>query len=226
MNRSHILDAVRAANRGRSASEPAGLRTTPSPDAPSAKLVDELASRLMTCGVIVERVRSPSDVPEAVLRYLTAARLPLSIRHGSDAMIVSLPWDKAAAIERRTGAATPDDQATLSRALSGISETGTLLLGSGADNPVTLAFLPELHMVVLDEAHVVASMESAFDLVQRASQTNAGLPALPRSVNLISGASRTGDIGGRLVMGAHGPRQLVVLLTGGANKNGTLSGAV
>jgi L-lactate dehydrogenase complex protein LldG len=161
-------------------------------------------------------------VPEAVLRYLTAARLPLSIRHGTDAMIAALPWHKASSIQRRTGAATPDDQATLSRAVSGIAETGTLLLGSGADNPVTLAFLPELHMVVLDEADVVASMERAFDLVQHASKTSAGTAPLPRTVNLISGASRTGDIGGRLVMGAHGPRQLVVLLTGGANKNGTL----
>lgn len=218
MTRSHILEAVRTANRGRSTSDSVpALPPVPFPTAPSAKLVDDLASRLMACGVIVERLRSPSDVPEAVLRYLTAARLPFSIRHGADAIIAALPWDKASAIQRRTGAASPDDLATLSRALSGIAETGTLLLGSGADNPVTLAFLPELHIVVLDEADVVASMDIAFDLVQITD----GPSRLPRTVNLISGASRTGDIGGRLVMGAHGPRQLVVLLMGGSNKNGT-----
>ena len=36
--------------------------------------------------------------------------------------------------------------------------------------------------------------------------------AMPRTVNLISGPSRTADIGGQLVMGAHGPRRLCVIL--------------
>ena len=174
MSRAHILEAVRASNRGRDISDPAQIRT-PDLAIHSAKLIDELSSRLTACGVIVERLPVPSEVPESVLRYLTAARLPLSIRHGTDAMIAALPWDKASPIQRRTGAATPDDQATVSRALNGIAETGTLLLGSGPDNPVTLAFLPELHIVVLDEADVVETMERAFEIVQHAQRRAAAV---------------------------------------------------
>ncbi len=37
---------------------------------------------------------------------------------------------------------------------------------------------------------------------------------MPRTLNLVTGASRTGDIGGRIVMGAHGPRRLAVFLLG------------
>ena len=37
---------------------------------------------------------------------------------------------------------------------------------------------------------------------------------MPRTLNLVTGASRTGDIGGRIVMGAHGPRRVAVFLLG------------
>ena len=82
---------------------------------------------------------------------------------------------------------------------------------------MTLAFLPELHIVVLGEENIVATMEEALASVGEPGDA----PRLPRTVNLISGASRTGDIGGRLVMGAHGPRQLVLLLVGEQKENGT-----
>jgi L-lactate dehydrogenase complex protein LldG len=39
-----------------------------------------------------------------------------------------------------------------------------------------------------------------------------GKGAMPRALNFISGASRTGDIGGRIVKGAHGPRSLCVIV--------------
>ncbi len=39
-----------------------------------------------------------------------------------------------------------------------------------------------------------------------------GRHAMPRSLNFISGPSRTGDIGGRIVLGAHGPRRLAVIV--------------
>ena len=169
-------------------------------------LVTEFSARLTSCGVCVEQLSSVAEIPAAVLRYLTAARLPLIVRHGSDPLLARLPWGDTAEIERRFGAAINGDQATVSHALYGIAETGTLLLVSGPDNPTTLNFMPELHIVAVEAAHVVATMDEALNALDPRH--------LPRSINLISGASRTGDIGGRLVMGAHGPRQLVVLITG------------
>lgn len=217
MSRQAILKAVRAANLTRRVAPPSIIaRQTPQPTTTHQQLEHEFTTRLQACGVIVERLETWSDVPAAVVRHVTAAHLPLMIRHGADPLITALPWNTAPELQRRLGAASPDDLATLSRALFGISETGTLLLGSGAGNPVTLAFLPELHIVVLGEENIAATMEDALAAVGEPSDA----PRLPRTVNLISGASRTGDIGGRLVMGAHGPRQLVVLLAGGDQENG------
>lgn len=213
MSRDTILKAVRAANSGRRAFEATPVSRLSSTTTDPASLTAAFVTRMTACGVIVEELPSPADIPEAVLRYVTAARLPLTLRHGSDAMIAALPWHKAPDLQRETGAATPETQAALSRALCGIAETGTLLLGSGAENPVTLAFLPDLHIVVLDSASIVETIDEGFCF----AEAETGAVRLPRTVNLISGASRTGDIGGRLVMGAHGPRQLVVLTV---TKNG------
>jgi L-lactate dehydrogenase complex protein LldG len=54
---------------------------------------------------------------------------------------------------------------------------------------------------------IVGALEDAHDILHRRFGTN-----FPRSVNFISGASRTGDIGGRIVHGAHGPRRLIVAI--------------
>jgi L-lactate dehydrogenase complex protein LldG len=118
-----------------------------------------------------------------------------------------LPWGDAG-LDAIAGAATPDDAVGLSQGLAGIAETGTVLLVSAPGNPTTLAFLPETHVVVLDRDAVVGTFEDAIAILR----ASCGGRGLPRTVNFISGASRTGDIGGRIVAGAHGPRRLVILL--------------
>ncbi|MEL6226223.1 MAG: LUD domain-containing protein, partial [Pseudomonadota bacterium] len=74
--------------------------------------------------------------------------------------------------------------------------------------PVTLNFLPETHIVVVDQNAIVGPYEEAFDRVR----TRFGDGKMPRTVNMVSGPSRTGDIGGRIVMGAHGPRRMMVVI--------------
>jgi L-lactate dehydrogenase complex protein LldG len=75
---------------------------------------------------------------------------------------------------------------------------------------VTLNFLPENQIVVIRARDIAGPYEDAFDRVRQLY----GKGTMPRTVNMISGPSRTGDIGGRLVMGAHGPRQLCVIIVG------------
>jgi L-lactate dehydrogenase complex protein LldG len=41
-----------------------------------------------------------------------------------------------------------------------------------------------------------------------------GIDALPRAINLITGPSRSADIEQKLVLGAHGPRRLHVVVVG------------
>ena len=158
----------------------------------------------------VDRVAQLSDLPQAIAAYLKDQNLPAEVRSAPDALLDSLPWDSAPLVTRSSGPARESDPVSLTRALAGIAETGTLMLRSGADGPTTLNFLPETNIVVLEASHVVASYEDSWDLLRSA----VGDGALPRTVNLITGPSRTGDIEQKIQLGAHGPRQLHILLVG------------
>ena len=133
--------------------------------------------------------------------------MPCRLRRGSDPFLAALPWSAIPQLVVDEGAAQDGDTVGLSRAVAGVAETGTLALASGADNPVTLGFVPDTHIVVLRADTIVGSYEAASALVRAAADG-----AMPRTLNLVTGASRTGDIGGKIVMGAHGPRRLAVIL--------------
>ena len=159
----------------------------------------------------VVTVASDGDVPAAISDFLRKTNLPQSIRTGSDPELASLDWGSAPTLEVKAGAADREDAVGVSRALAGVAETGTLMLASGPENPVTLNFLPETHIVVVRASEVVGAYEDGFDRVR----ARFGEGQMPRTVNMVSGPSRTGDIGGRIVLGAHGPRRLCVILIEG-----------
>jgi L-lactate dehydrogenase complex protein LldG len=147
-------------------------------------------------------------IPATVANYLRDKNLALRLRMGTDPVLAKLPWHKEPALERLSGAAAGTDDAGLSVARAGVSETGTLVLTSGPDNPVTINFLPETHIVVLAESDIVGAYEHAWTKIRG----HFGAGQMPRTVNFISGPSRTADIASKLVMGAHGPRRLCVIL--------------
>lgn len=155
-------------------------------------------------------VATMDAVPAAIATYLRDHNRPARIRMGTDARLASLPWDQASGLQRLVGRAEPLDEVSLSFAVAAAAETGTLVLASGPDNPVTLNYLPETHMVLLDADTLVGPYEQTFDIVR----TKLGVAVMPRTLNLISGPSRTSDIGGKTVMGAHGPRHLAVFIVG------------
>ena len=66
--------------------------------------------------------------------------------------------------------------------------------------------MPDTHIAVLRADRVVSGMEEAYALVRRERGT------MPRAVNLISGPSRTGDIEQTIVLGAHGPFRVHILV--------------
>lgn len=150
----------------------------------------------------VSRLSAIEDLPEALSDALRQRNLPQAIRMGGDPELAALDWS---ALEVSRGPGRPEEPATLSRAAGGVAETGTLMLLSGPDNPVTLTFLGETHFVALRASTIAANLEGAWERL-RAS----GLD--PRTVNLVTGPSRTGDIEQKLELGAHGPVGLHIFL--------------
>jgi L-lactate dehydrogenase complex protein LldG len=182
---------------------------------PAAQLSVQFVSCLEDQATEVIEVRAAEEIPAVAAGVLAKAGVPLRLRVGAEARLAALPWERADGLVRLEGAAQADDKAALSHAIAGVAETGTLVLVSGAENPTSLAFLPEIHIVALARGSIVGSYEEAFGMVR----ARLGRGAMPRALNLISGASRTGDIGGRIVMGAHGPRTLcVIIYDEGGNK--------
>jgi L-lactate dehydrogenase complex protein LldG len=95
--------------------------------------------------------------------------------------------------------------ASLTSARSAIAETGTLILWPDAAEPRLMSLVPHIHFVLVDVATVHADLPSALT-AENWKDT------LPTNALLISGPSKTADIQQTLAYGAHGPRELVVLL--------------
>lgn len=220
--RKAVLDRIRAAlgatgaDRERNAAVERRLARHPRGTIPARaggsaeQCVALFVDMLMRHGADVRRVASGKEAVAAIASYLGTCNLPPRVRMGDDPVLAALPWREAWDIERSFGPAAATDGATLSRATAGAAETGTLFLVSGPDNPTTLNFLPEAHTVLIAASDIAGSYEEAWDRLRALY----GEGRLPRTVNLISGPSRTADIEQTIVRGAHGPRRLQVLILG------------
>jgi L-lactate dehydrogenase complex protein LldG len=159
----------------------------------------------------VRRLEDDAQVPAAVVEYLRAGNLPMRVVVAPDPALDRPDWGM---LEIRRGRAEDADSVGLTTAFAGIAETGTLMLLSGPDNPTTVAFLPETSIVVLRAERVLRAYEDGLRLLREE------WGELPRSVNLITGPSRSGDIEQTIQLGAHGPKRLLVLLVGGPDGAG------
>ena len=157
----------------------------------------------------VSEVGSLADAPAEVARFLRDNNCPASVRMGADERLNAMPWS-ATSLEVLRGPSDGHDANAVSMAFAGIAETGTLALVSGAGNPTTLNFLPDNHIVVLRKDDVVADYESVFARLRTAY----GKGGAPRTLNFICGPSRSADIEQTLLLGAHGPRRLHIVIAG------------
>ena len=220
--RALVLSRIRAGlgvagrDRAREAAVEERLRAHPRGTIPARAhasreaLIELMTTMLAAQGAEVTRASTPEDAVRAVAEDLRNHNLPSRLRVGGDAQLAALPWDVMPQVELVFGPANGEDRAGLSCAVAAAAETGTLVLVSGADNPTTLAFLPEAHFILVSAGTIVGSYEEAFDRLRAIY----GEGALPRTVNLISGPSRTADIEQTIVRGAHGPKRLHVVILG------------
>ena len=170
--------------------------------------VDLFESMAVEQAATVARIASLDEVPAALADFLKGNNLAPKLRLAPSPELENLPWDGQPLLEVETGRAQDSDQVSLTGAVAGIAETGTLLLASGPEAPTTLNFLPENHVVVLKASQVVGAYEDGWDRLRESH----GPDQLPRVINFITGPSSTADIEQTIQLGAHGPRRLHVLL--------------
>jgi L-lactate dehydrogenase complex protein LldG len=95
--------------------------------------------------------------------------------------------------------------AALTLAKSAIAETGSLILWPTREEPRLMSLVPSVHFVLLDEQNIHADFHDAMT-------TEGWTAGMPTNALLISGPSKTADIQQTLAYGAHGPKELVLLL--------------
>jgi L-lactate dehydrogenase complex protein LldG len=149
-----------------------------------------------------------ADVPAAVTDYLAAANLPSRAVMAPDAALDRYDWTGRPMLALRRGLPEDGDRVAITGALAGIAETGTLVFVSGPAHPTSLNLLPEAHIAVLRESDIVGPLEHIFARLR----VQYGEGNMPRTVNTVTGPSRTGDIEQQLELGAHGPRRLHILV--------------
>jgi L-lactate dehydrogenase complex protein LldG len=174
--------------------------------------IDDLLARFrQECGVLatsVEEVSALSAVPSCVAAYLQQHSLGPQVvgwqaLAGADVDVAA--WH-AAGVRYQVRPAQEGDAIGITDCFCAIAETGTLVLLGGATTPKATALLPETHVCIVSKCRVVPTMEDAFSLIRQERGE------LPRATFLVSGPSRTADIEQTIVIGAHGPYRVHVVL--------------
>lgn len=148
------------------------------------------------------------EVPAQVTAYLARNNLPASAVMAPSAQLDDYDWKSQKMLALRRGLPKADDQVSITGAFAGIAETGTLVMTSSPDHPVSLNLLPDTHIVVLREADIVSGYEDVWARLR----ARYGKNVMPRTVNTITGPSRTGDIEQAMELGAHGPRRMHIVV--------------
>ena len=212
-NREQVLANIRAA-LNRAGPLPDTIATTlqrrltrPRPNIQPAIGADPVAhfiDKLQSVSGKLTRVASIDKVAEVVAAHLQSYDLGDAIVVAPDPRLDAIPWSNRLSVERRAGQGS--DRVTVTGAYAAVAETGSVVLLSSAESPTTLNFLPYDHLVVLRESQIVAHIDGVWARMRKDKR------AMPRTVNFITGPSKTADVEQTIQEGAHGPRRLHVIL--------------
>lgn len=177
------------------------------------ELVERFIAMAEDAACTVTRVAAESKVPKAVADYLRGNNLAPEITVAPDPRVAGLMWKRQKMLKVKFGAPGAGDLVGVAPALAGVAETGTLAMTSGAELPSSLNFLPDYHIVTLRASDVVGGYEEVFERLRKAGRIGRSRKfEMPRTLNFITGPSRTGDIELTIHLGAHGPRSLHIVL--------------
>ncbi len=168
-----------------------------------ADLVERFRQQALRMSDTVDEVMNLDEVPQAVARYLDG--IGVSRQAIAWRTLDRLAWAEAG-MQVEFRAPRNEDLVGITGAFCAVAETGSLMVLSGPDTWSSASLLPETHIAVVPASRIVGGMEDAFALARKEHGD------LPRAVNFISGPSRTGDIEQTIVLGAHGPYRVHVIV--------------
>ena len=91
-----------------------------------------------------------------------------------------------------------------------VARNGSVLISNANAAGRRLSIYPHVHIVIANTSQIVLDLKDGFRLLQTKYDDE-----LPSMISNITGPSRTADIEKTLVLGAHGPKELIVMLMEG-----------
>ncbi len=163
-------------------------------------LIDLFIEKSINVSTHIKRLNSLNNAEFTIRDILQHHEMPLVLRASKQFKQATFPN-----LYLQQGPAHAEDNASLVFAFCAVAETGTLVILSGPENPTTLNFLPQVHIVLLATNDILPHYEDAWQKIIRERKN-------PRTIHFITGPSRTGDIAQTVQIGIHGPKDLYVLL--------------
>lgn len=146
------------------------------------------------------RVENHAAAARLIVDFLIERKLPMQLRLSP--ALPDITWDDS--VEVSYGRSDGNDLVSVTPAFCAVAETGSVILLSGPDSPTSLNFLPDYHFVIVETSQLLPHIEDAWEKLRNEKAT-------PRTINIITGPSKTADVEQVLQIGAHGPRQLNVI---------------
>ncbi len=205
-----------------------------------AGLLDEAIGTLTDLGFDVARLAAPDDVVSKMLEIVPSGA---TVVYHPCVAGRAIGLDQALRNAGRTVLALPSDgdprtqhgdrrgrllgaQFGITGANAVVADTGTLVLVEDSGYGRAASNIPPVHIALVTADSVVADLLDAAVVARGYAVLHLSRPGspprpLPRYVSLISGPSKTADIGHTLVRGMHGPRTVHVLIWDHPKAEGT-----
>ncbi len=201
---SKVKDAVSGAREGEWQAEldrrivqpPAMIRP-----ALTGSLLESFKQKLALGGGTFEQIDTIDEAPATISRYLQTHGWTTNIRVAPK--LKEMAWGET--LQVSFGNTRGEHLASVTPAFCAVAETGSVVLLSSDKSPTTLNFLPDTHIVLITKDQLVSHIEDVWEKLR-------ALGEIPRSINFITGPSKTADVEQTLQIGAHGPRELHVVL--------------
>jgi L-lactate dehydrogenase complex protein LldG len=178
------------------------------PDSRGARTTDDklthFVERAKAAAAQVKVLASIDEIPSAITDMLRSRNLPAIVHLPPDPLLEQIPWSNTPGLSIIRNTPGGDDTA-VAIAPYAIAETGTLVYPASAVRPPSWHFRPGVEIALLATDAIYADLEDVLEQITKRG-------ALPSTINLVTGPSRTGDIEQTLELGAHGPKELIILI--------------
>lgn len=172
----------------------------------TADLASHFIAKAKASVAHVHEIRSADDVPALIRAIMMEMRLDPVLHLPENSPLNALAWEHAPELKLST--TPPDGNAcALAAADYAIAETGTLVFRSGPYSPSSWHFRPGREFALVMRTVIVPRLEDIVALLASESR-------MPATLNLVTGPSRTADIEQTIELGAHGPRDVYILIAG------------